>query len=332
MKERISVIGAGSWGTTLAVIIAQKGIEVELHSVFNKHNLDMQKERENKLFLKGVVFPPALNINPSLKKALDNNIIIIAVPVKFLRGVVKKIKRTKSLLKGKVFLSVAKGIETKSFKRPSEIINEELGGVKLAVLSGPTIAKEVAKGIPTACVIASKNNHIARKLQEIVSTPRFRVYCHYDVVGVELAGALKNIIAIACGVSDGLGFGTNTKAAILSRGLAEIVRLGRILGAKETTFSGISGLGDLATTCFSLDSRNRFVGEKIGRGSKLKDVLAGMNMVAEGINTVKSVYSLCKKKKIDMPITKEVYLVLYKNKSPDKAVRDLMSRPLKPEF
>ncbi|OPX28508.1 MAG: hypothetical protein B1H08_05770 [Candidatus Omnitrophica bacterium 4484_171] len=332
MKDRISIIGAGSWGTTLAVIIAGKGIDVELHSVFGEHNLKMQKEHQNKLFLKGIVFPPKLKINSSLKEVLRNEIIIIAVPVKFLRSIIRRVKRTKKSLKGKIFLSAAKGIEANSFKRPSEIIKEELRNVKTAVLSGPTIAREVASGVPTACVIASENKHTAKKLQKVVSTPRFRVYYHHDVIGVELGGALKNIIAIACGISDGLGFGTNTKAAILSRGLVEIARLGKKLGAKEVTFNGISGLGDLATTCFSPYSRNRFVGEKIGKGGKLRNVLARMNMVAEGINTVKSVYFLSKKKKIDMPITKEVYLVLYKNKSPRRAVRDLMSRPLKPEI
>ena len=332
MKEKISIIGAGSWGTTLAVIIARKGIDVELHSVFSEHNLKMQKERQNKLFLKGIVFPPKLNVNSSLKEVLKNEITIVAVPVKFLRSIIRRIKHTNKSLKGKIFLSVAKGVEGNSFKRPSEIIKEELNDVKTAVLSGPTIAKEVVSEIPTACVIASENKYTAKKLQKIVSTPRFRVYYHHDVIGVELGGALKNIIAIACGISDGLGFGTNTKAAILSRGLVEIARFGKKLGAKEVTFSGISGLGDLATTCFSPYSRNRFVGEKIGKGSKLKNILAKMNMVAEGINTVKSVYFLSKKKKIDMPITKEVYLVLYKNKSPKAAVRDLMSRPLKPEI
>ncbi len=332
MKKKVSIIGAGSWGTTLAIILAKKGIAVELHSVFKEHNISMLNTRQNKLFIKGVIFPAGLNINPSLKKTLNNEIIILAIPVKFLRKVLRRVKKTGVSFKGKIFVSVAKGIEVNSLKRPSQIIREELGRVRIAVLSGPTIAKEVLKGIPTAAVVASPDRKAAREVQRILNTTRFRVYYHYDIIGVEVGGALKNIIAIACGISDGLGFGTNTKASLLSRGLAEIIRLGRKMGADVETFRGISGLGDLATTCFSSYSRNRFVGEQIGRGKKLKDVLKKMNMVAEGVNTVRSVYALSKKYKVDMPIAKEVYSVLYKNKSPLSAVNDLMTRPLKAEI
>ncbi len=331
MRERISIIGAGSWGTTLAVILAQNDKEVELHSVFREHNRVMSKERMNRLFLKGIKFPPLLKINDSLRSVLNNKIIILAVPVKFLKECLKKIKKLNINFKDKIFVSVAKGIEVSSLKRPSEIIQEQLGNVKIAVLSGPTIAKEVVKGIPTTCIVASKNKKIAKRVQYALSTSRFRIYHHYDVLGVELAGALKNIIAIACGVSDGLGFGTNTKAALLSRGLVEIVRLGKKMGACPSTFWGISGLGDLATTCFSPYSRNRFVGEQIGKGRKLKEILNKMEMIAEGINTVYSAYILSKKMKIEMPITSEVYKVLYRNKKPHDAVNDLMMRPLKPE-
>jgi len=331
MKEKISIIGAGSWGTTLGVVLAKKGIDIELYSVSREHNLKMQKERENKIFLKGVKFPPRLKINHFLNGTLENNIIVIAIPVRFLRKVIRKIKRSGCTLKNKIFVSVAKGIELKSLKRPSQIIEEELGKVSLVVLSGPTIAKEVLRGIPTTCVIASKNNFIAKRLQTILSTYKFRVYLHNDVVGVELGGALKNIIAIACGISDGLGFGSNTKAALVTRGLVEISRLGKRLGANPATFWGISGLGDLATTCFSPYSRNRSVGEQIGKGKKLKNIIRNMIMVAEGIETAKSVYLLGKKLTLDMPITKEVYAVLYKNKSPKNAVGDLMRRPLKTE-
>ncbi len=332
MKEKVSIIGAGSWGTTLAVILAKKGITVELHSVFREHNISMLKTRQNKLFLKGIVFPSGLNVNLSLEKTLDNKIIILAIPVKFLRGVLRRVKRSGISFKDKIFVSVAKGIEVNSLKRPSQIVKEELGRVRITVLSGPTIAKEVVRGIPTAAVVASSDRKAAREVQRILNTTRFRVYYHYDIVGVEVAGALKNIIAIACGISDGLGFGTNTKASLLSRGLAEVIRLGKKMGADVETFRGISGLGDLATTCFSSYSRNRFVGEKIGKGKKLKDILRKMNMVAEGVNTVRSAYALSKKYKVDMPITKEVYYVLYKNKNPLSAVNDLMTRPLKAEL
>ena len=331
LKEKVSIIGAGSWGTTLAVILSEKGVEVTLHSVFKEHNLAMQKERVNALFLKGTKFPPNLNISSSLKEVLANKTIIIAIPAKFVRGVCSKIKKQKIPLKNKVFVSVSKGIEAKSLKRVSEIIHEELGKVNVAVLSGPNIAKEILTGIPSTTIIACKDNKIGKELQLLFTSAAFRVYLHHDIIGVELGGAIKNIIAIACGISDGLGFGTNTKAALVTRGLAEITRLGKKMGAKPQTFWGISGLGDLVTTCFSPYSRNRSVGEQIGKGKKLKEVIAKMEMVAEGIETVKSAFSLSKKLNIDMPITRQIYAVLYQNKSPQKAVRDLMSRPLKIE-
>jgi glycerol-3-phosphate dehydrogenase (NAD(P)+) len=213
----------------------------------------------------------------------------------------------------------------------SEVMHEELGNIKLAVLSGPTIARELAQGIPTAAVIASHDCGLRQHLQEIFMTERFRIYTNDDVIGVELGGSLKNIIAIACGISDGLGFGTNTKAALLSRGLAEISRLGLAMGAKARTFAGISGLGDLVTTCISPYSRNRFVGEQIGEGRTLRQITKHMQMVAEGIPTTKSAYALSLKYKVDMPIAGEVYAVLYKNKSPLKAVKDLMTREKKEE-
>lgn len=332
MKEKISIIGAGSWGTTLGIILSKKGLDVELHSVFKYHNLKMLRERENRLFLKGVKFPPSLNINSSLRETLKNNeIIVIAIPVKFVVKIVKKIKKLNLPLKNKIFVSVSKGIEAKSLKRVSQIIEEELGISKIAVLSGPNIAKEVLEGIPSASILACKNKNIGKRLQLLFTNPTFRVYLHKDLIGVELGGALKNVIALSCGISDGLGLGTNTKAALVTRGLVEIIRLGQKLGAHPLTFWGISGLGDLVTTCFSPYSRNRAVGERIGRGKKLSRITAKMKMVAEGIETVKSAYQLSKKLNIDMPITKEVYAVLYQGKLPQKAVADLMNRPLKEE-
>lgn len=332
VNNKISIIGAGSWGTTLAIVLSRKGLEVELHSVFAEHNYEMQKKRENKVFLKGAKFPSALKINPCLKDVLENDIVVIAIPVKFIRSVLRKIKRQNISLKNKTFVSVSKGIEIKSFKRTSQIIKEELSEARVAVLSGPNISKEVLAGIPSAAVIACEEEHMAEKLQILFTTLTFRVYIHSDIIGVELGGALKNIIAVACGISDGLGFGTNTKSALVARGLIEIIKLGEKLGAKPKTFWGISGLGDLITTCFSSHSRNRFVGEQIGKGNKLKNILSGMDMVAEGVYTVRSTYYLSKKLDVDMPITTEVYSVLYRNKSPKKAVSDLMKRPLKPEI
>lgn len=329
---KISIIGAGNWGTTLAVILSRDKGNVFLFSVFPKENISMQKYRENKYFLKGIKFPPSLQVLFSWGDVFKSDIIVIAVPVTHIRSVLRKIKKSKVNFKNKIFVSVSKGIEVKSLKRVSEIVKDELGNVRFAVLSGPTIAHEVVRYVPTTAVVSSRNKKILPLLQSIFTTETFRVYTHSDIVGVELGGALKNIIAIACGIADGLGFGTNTKAALVTRGLVEIIRLGKIFGAVDSTFWGISGLGDLVTTCFSPFSRNRFVGEQIGKGKKLCDVLKKMNMVAEGVETVKSAYLLSKRYNIDMPITREVYFILYRNKSPIRAVKDLMSRPLKEEY
>jgi len=332
LNNAVSIIGAGGWGTTLAVVLARKGIDVKLHSVFREHNLQMKKENQNRLFLKGVRFPSHINVSLSLEDALDSRVIIIAIPVKFIREFLKKIAKQKAPVKNKIFVSVSKGIESASLKRVSQIMREVLGPVEIAVLSGPNIAKEVLAGVPSASVIACNRARVAQKLQALLSTQTFRIYHHHDIAGVELGGALKNIIAIACGLSDGLGFGTNTKAALVTRGLVEITRLGTKMGAHPQTFWGVSGLGDLVTTCFSPHSRNRFVGEEIGKGKSLTKVIKNMQMVAEGVETVKPAYILSKKLKVDMPITKEVYCVLYKNKPPRQAVADLMGRPLKREM
>jgi glycerol-3-phosphate dehydrogenase (NAD(P)+) len=234
-------------------------------------------------------------------------------------------------LRDMVFVSVTKGIENDTLKRMSEVVAEVLGDIPIAVLSGPTIALEVVNGVPTTAVASSLDIDIAKGVQDIFLTESFRVYANSDVVGVELGGALKNIIAIAAGITDGLGFGTNAKAALLTRGLVEIARLGAAMGAKRETFYGLSGLGDLTTTCISPYSRNRWLGEEIGRGKRLKDVLKETEMVVEGVATAQSAFELSKKYRVEMPITAEVYNVLYKNKNPKQAVRDLMTRSPKTE-
>ena len=329
-KQRIAILGDGGWGTTLAILLAHQGYSVTLWGVFPGYINTMQKSRRNPKFLPGVKIPPQVEITSDLKSAvLAKEIVVLAIPSQYTRAILKKIAG--KFAANTIFLSVTKGIEISSSKRISEIIRLELGGVKLAVLSGPTIAAEVARGIPTAAVVASANRQIRKTIQAVFSTKMFRVYTNPDVIGVELGGSLKNVIAIACGVSDGLGFGTNTKAAILTRGLAEISRLGKAMGAKLETFSGISGLGDLVTTCISKQSRNRKVGELIGKGKSLKEICRHMQMVAEGVPTAKSAYALSLKYKVDMPIIKEVYQLLYKNKSPRQAVNDLMTRKSKEE-
>jgi len=330
-KLDISILGDGGWGTTLAILLHRKGFKVSLWGAFPDYVSYLARKRINTKFLPEIKIPQDIEITPSLNAAIsDKELIIFAIPSQYLRRVLKRFKRL-DFPKEAMYLSVIKGIETGSLKRMSEVIHDEIGDVRLAVLSGPTIAHEVAKEIPTTAVIASDDKNLRKYLQGIFMNERFRIYTNEDVIGVELGGSLKNIIAIACGISDGLGFGTNTKAALLSRGLVEISRLGYAMGAKVRTFSGISGLGDLVTTCISPYSRNRYVGEQIGKGKSLKQIKAHMQMVAEGVPTTQSAYALSLKYKVDMPISKEVYLVLYKNKSPRRAVQDLMLRERKEE-
>ncbi len=330
-KLNISVLGDGGWGTTLAILLSKKAFKVTIWGAFADYVSHVDKKRENEKFLPGIKIPKEIEITHDLKNALEKkDLIILAIPSQHIRKTLIKIKQLGNFNQT-VFLSASKGIEIESLKRMSEVIQEELGKVKLAVLSGPTIAHEVATGIPTVAVIAGADEEVRKYLQGIFTTNRFRIYTNEDVTGVELGGSLKNIIAIACGISDGLGFGANTKAALLCRGLTEISRLGAAMKAKVSTFSGISGLGDLVTTCVSPYSRNKFVGEQIGKGKSLKQILSHMQMVAEGIPTTKSAYLLSLKHNVDMPITKEIYNVLYKNKSPLLALEDLMTRERKEE-
>ena len=338
-KINIAVLGDGGCGTTLAILLQQKGFRVTLWGAFADYVSQLNIKRVNLKFLPHVKIPKKIEITHNLNKAItDKQLIILAIPSQYMRGITRRLKKQPAFSKQPIYLSVTKGMELKTLKRMSEVIHEELGNIMLAVLSGPSIAQEVAKGIPTTAVIASCDKAIRQYLQNIFMTDKFRIYTSEDIVGIELGGSFKNIIAIACGISDGLGFGTNTKAAILSRGLVEISRLGAAMGAKINTFSGISGLGDLVTTCISPYSRNRFVGEQIGKGKSLRRIKAHMQMpacrqagIAEGVPTTRSAYALSLKYKVEMPITKEVYAVLYKNKSPLKAVRDLMTREKKEE-
>ncbi|MFA5145128.1 MAG: NAD(P)H-dependent glycerol-3-phosphate dehydrogenase [Candidatus Omnitrophota bacterium] len=331
-KTNIVILGDGGWGTTLAVLLYNKGFNVTIWGAFADYAAHMKKKRVNTKFLPGVLIPKGIEITHDLKSAIcQKELVILAVPSQYIRGVLKKIKGLNRNYANTMFLSASKGIEVGSLKRVSQIIHDELGRVRLAVLSGPTIAREVARKAPAVAVIASGDKKLRKTLQDIIATERFRIYTSADVAGVELGGSLKNIIAIACGISDGLGFGTNSKAALLSRGLAEISRLGHAMGAEMNTFSGISGLGDLVTTCISPYSRNRLVGEQIGKGKTLKQITTRMQMVAEGVPTTKSAYALRLKYKIDMPITREIYNVLYKNKSPLGALKSLLSREKKEE-
>jgi glycerol-3-phosphate dehydrogenase (NAD(P)+) len=255
---------------------------------------------------------------------------VLAVPSKYLRQVLERVKTAGPPGKPLV-VSVVKGVEPDTLLTMSRLIQSLLPVEKLAVLSGPSISYEVARGVPTTVVAASGDEALAKEVQALFSTERFRVYTAGDVLGVELGGSLKNVVAIACGAADGLGFGANTKAALVTRGLAEMARLGAAMGAKAQTFSGLSGLGDLITTCFSPHSRNRSLGEKLGRGTSLKEATQGMEQVAEGVTTAKSAYALSRRHGVEMPITAAVYQVLYEGKSPRETVRELMLRDPKPE-
>lgn len=328
---RIAVIGDGGWGTTLAILLRKKGYKVGVWGPFADYLELLDKKRENPKFLPAVKIPSGISFSTDIRRVIEGAcLIVLAVPSHFLRSVLIKIKNQD--LSPIPVLSAAKGIENETLMPMSEVIKDVLGISRLAVLSGPTISYEVARGIPTTCVVSSEDSALAQEVQDVFMSERFRVYTSSDVVGVELAGALKNVIAIACGISDGLGFGANTKAALLTRGLVEIARLGTAMGARPETFAGLSGLGDLVTTCVSPHGRNRWVGEQIGRGKKLKGILAKMEMVAEGVRTTKSAFILAQRHKVEMPITAEIFAVLYKDKDPLLAVNDLMLREKKAEI
>ena len=328
--QKIAVLGDGGWGTTLSILLANKGFSVRLWSAFSENAETIKNKNENIKFLPGFTLPKSITVTTDMRQAIsDTGVAIIAIPSQFLRKAIVKLKGID--LKEKVLVSVVKGIENNTFKRPSEIIRQELGALSIAVLSGPTIANEIAGGLPASCVIASKKREVAKQAQELFMSDRFRVYTSTDMTGVELGGALKNIIAIAAGISDGLNLGTNAKAALFTRGLVEMKRLGAALGSNQETFNGLSGMGDLVTTCISPYSRNRRIGEDIARGKKLSEILDKMEVVAEGIETTRSVYNLSKEIGIEMPITEQVYKVLFEGKNPHMVVVDLMNRERKTE-
>ncbi len=327
---KIAVIGDGAWGTTLAILLSRNGHHATIWGAFPENVARTRKLRVNRKFLPGIRIPDAVALTDDLGAAVEgNDVIVLAVPSQFLASTLKKIHRHEHARKA--FVSVVKGIELGTFDTMSQLIVRELGDVDVAVLSGPTIAIEVAKNIPTTAVAAARNPRLASYVQALFSSATFRIYTNNDILGVELCGSVKNIIALACGICDGLGFGTNTKAAILTRGLVEMKRLGRKMGADPATFNGLAGLGDLATTCFSPNSRNRSAGCEIGRGRPVKEVLSSMDAVVEGVVTAKSVHRLAQKLGVEMPITDAVYQVLYARKNPLKAVAGLMARSLKSE-
>ena len=330
---RIGVIGAGSWGTTLANLLAKKGFTTALWVYEEELIPSIATKKENHLYLPGIELDGNIVPTGSLQEACHNKDIILNVtPSQIVRQILQQIRDY--LSPQAVLISASKGIENTTLLTMSEVIREVFSfhdGSRIAVLSGPSFALEVSREIPTAVTIASENQERAQQLQQVFSTPYFRVYTNSDVVGVELGGSLKNVIALAAGISDGLRFGYNTRAALITRGLAEISRLALKMGASPLTLSGLSGLGDLVLTCTGELSRNRTVGMKLGEGVKLDQILKDMKMVAEGIKTTRSTYDLSRKLNVPMPITEQVYNILYQGKDPKEAVTELMTRDLKVE-
>lgn len=330
---RISVLGAGSWGTTLAMLLCENFRDVTLWSYRADQAEEMREQRTNQDYLPGVHLPAHLKISNDIQEAAwKKDIIVAAVPSQFLRHILKDIAQFD--LSETIIVNVAKGIENNSLMTMSEVMLDVLEHEKksnVAILSGPSHAEEVVKKIPTAVVSASFSVRTAKIIANIFSTTFFRVYVSDDIRGVELGGALKNVIAIGAGVVDGAGFGDNTKAAIITRGIAEMTRLGDKMGALSRTFSGLSGVGDLIVTCMSRHSRNRFVGEQLGKGRKLTDILDEMIMVAEGVATCKSAVDLARKHHTEMAIFSEVYNIMFEGKEPHQATEDLMTRSIKGE-
>jgi glycerol-3-phosphate dehydrogenase (NAD(P)+) len=331
MPTRFAVLGDGAWGTAIAILLSRKeGHQATLWSAREENARILRERRENVAYLPGVPIPPQVELTTDIRQAVAGaNLWVVAIPTVYLRATL--LPQAAALSTQTPAVSLAKGVEIGTFLRPTEIICQVLGDRPLAALSGPSHAEEVSRGLPTSVVAASADADLARWVQERFTADRFRVYTNRDLVGVELAGALKNVIGIAAGICDGLGFGDNSKSALLTRGLAEMARFGVALGAEQQTFFGLAGIGDLITTCISRHGRNRHVGERLGKGEKLAAILANLKMVAEGVYTTKSVHDQAAALGIDLPITAEIYRVLYEDKDPRTAVDDLMLRELKRE-
>jgi glycerol-3-phosphate dehydrogenase (NAD(P)+) len=328
---RVSIIGAGGWGTALAVLVANNGYDVCLWSRHAEFAHILDRERNNHRYLPGVLIPGSVVITSELARAANSDTILFATPSTALRIISKSLASLIPTGSSAVIVSAVKGLEKGTGLRMSEILASSLPEHPIAVLSGPNHAIEVARSAPTASVIGAPTEEIGKQLQGIFSTKTFRTYTSSDLVGIEVGGALKNIFAIAAGIGDGLGLGDNSKAALITRSLAELIRLGSALGGKRETFQGLSGVGDLMVTCFGRHSRNRSVGERLGRGETLDEIQHSMQMVAEGIPTTRSAWECARKLEIKTPIIDEVYSILYENVPPSEAIERLLKRDLRPE-
>lgn len=328
---KTAILGSGAMGTACAVLLAEHSDqEIALWARNPAAADDMSKTRQNRRLLPGVNIPDQVQITADIDAAVaDSDLLVAAIPTKFLRQALTDL--APHLTQNRPVVSVVKGIENETFLRPSGIIADVLGNRAVVALSGPSHAEEISRRLPASVVAACGDLALAKLVQERFNTDRFRVYTNSDIVGVELAGALKNVVAIAAGICDGLGYGDNAKSALMTRGLVEITRFGVHFGAESTTFAGLAGIGDLITTCTSSHSRNRRVGELLGQGKTLDDILSTMDSVAEGVTTTRSVYDLAELKGIEMPITTEIYQVMFEGKSPVEATDSLMSRPPREE-
>lgn len=333
-NERITIVGTGSWGTTLAVMLARDAREVCLWARTAGEAQKLRVARENKAFLPGVILPHNLAITHSLEEALSScGMLMLVVPAQRMRENVRRV--SPYLQKDTIILSAAKGLETETALRMSEVIVEELGPEyddRICVLSGPNLSREIAAGLPAGTVIAAEEASVAEFAQRVIMTPLFRVYAHDDVVGVELGGALKNIIALGAGAADEFGYGDNAKSVYMTRGLAEITRLGVAAGANPLTFAGLAGVGDVLCTCASRHSRNHYVGEELAKGRSLADIQASMKMIAEGVDTTRAALKLARRYGVEMPITEAIYQVLFEGKDPRRVVKEMMLRDPKREF
>ncbi|MFP4697524.1 MAG: NAD(P)H-dependent glycerol-3-phosphate dehydrogenase [Eubacteriales bacterium] len=329
--ERISIIGAGSWGTALALLLDKIGHEVTIWSIIEEEINMLNEFREHRDKLPGISIPERIKMTNDLEEAIKNkSILVMAVPSKFVRSTAKEVK--KYVKPEQIIVNVAKGLEENTLFTLTQVISDEMPNNSVAALSGPSHAEEVAKSIPTTCVVGADKKHIAEKIQDTFMHNTFRVYTSPDTTGIELGGALKNVIALSAGISDGLGFGDNTKAALMTRGMAEISRLGLAMGASLHTFGGLSGIGDLIVTCTSMHSRNRRAGILIGKGYTLDDAIKEVKMVVEGVNTAKAALDLANKYNIEMPIIEQVNKVLFNNQNPKEAVVELMLRDKTKEY
>jgi glycerol-3-phosphate dehydrogenase (NAD(P)+) len=331
---KVGVVGAGSWGTALANLLATKGYAVDWWVFESDLCRQLEETRENTIFLPGVKLSENLRPTNDLARVVaQKDLVLVVVPSHVMRQVTSQMAG--HIEPHAILVSASKGIENDTLLTMSGVINQTLTGVgndRLAVLSGPSFAREVAQGLPTVVTVASKTVECAQKVQHVFVTPGFRVYTHDDLLGVELGGSVKNVIAIAAGMVDGMGLGLNTRAALITRGMTEMRRLGLAMGAHPRTFTGLAGIGDLVLTCTGDLSRNHTVGKKIGQGMKLKDVLADMRMVAEGVKTARSVYALALQLGVEMPISDAIYRILHEDLSPREALYQLMTRDLKSEL